>query len=487
MNNPQRLHPITILFTIVGNLKEMVIPLLVYAGFNLFNRGGGQALIWIAAGAGLVISFILIQAVLRWYRQVYFVENDEFRMERGAWLKKKIYIPVERIQSVDDVESIWHRLFGVVQVRIETASGQEESEAVLEAVSRPAADRLKRALIQRKRSPTDPIEADSPDDGTETEPTPLDAEKLRFGTLLLSGLTSGRLGVVLALLGPALSIADDFFQINEGMVREAYLWAIGMLSVGWLLFAILLIAWVISILSTLIQDYRFTISRDHTHLMIQRGLLERRRTLIPLRRIQAVHIVENMARQPLGYVTLRIESAGYGAAEDQRLIAFPLLKRSQVPEYLDRFLPEFAESARASLQPVPRRVWKRMVLYPLPLPILLAAGLTWAFPLWGFWGWLLVPLAFVYNHWRFRDAGWAMTGRVVALRHRRFNRVTTWIPGRAMQCRTRCHTLLSRRVGLASFRTVLASGNRYESNWLDEKDVNCIAQRMDPEPEGTSA
>jgi putative membrane protein len=484
MNSPQRLHPITILFTIVAHLKEMVIPLLVYSGYNLLNRGGGQALVWIAVGTGLVVAFILIQAILRWYRQIYYVENEEFRVERGAWLKKKIYIPVKQIQSVDDVETIWHRLFQVVQIRIETASTQEEPEAVLEAVSRPAAQELKRALLHQKHADADPQEHPN---GQETEPAPLDEETLRFGTLFLAGVTSGRLGVVLALLGPALSIADDFFQINEGVVRGAYFWAVSFLPIGWILFSILLLAWMISIISTLIQDYRFTVSRDDTHIMIRRGLLERRRTLIPLRRIQAVHVVENIARQPLGYVTLRIESAGYGLADDQKLVAFPLLKRSQVPAFLERFLPEFAPTAHTPLHPVPRRVWKRMVLYPLPVPIALAAVLTGVSPTWGMWAWLLVPLSFLYHHWRFRDAGWALVNRVVAFRHRRLNRVTTWIPGRAMQCRTKRHTPLSRRVNLAAFRTVLASGNPYRSTWLEENVVDDMVQRMNPEQEGTSA
>lgn len=483
MNNPQRLHPIAILFKIAANLKDMVIPLLVYAGFNLFNRSG-QALIWIVFGTGLVILFIIFQAILSWYRQIYIVENDEFRMERGAWLKKKIYIPVERIQSVDDVETIWHRLFGVVQVRIETASNQEEPEAILAAVTRSAADQLKSTLIRRKYIIPERAQGDTPalpTNEADTEAPPLDSERLHPGSLLLAGLTSGRLGFVLALLGPVLSLIDDVIHIDEGMIQGAFLWVTGILSVGWLLFALLLCAWLISIISTVIQDYRFTISRSSTHLIIQRGLLERRRTLIPLRRIQAVHLVENIARQPLGYATLCIESAGYGTEKDQKLVAFPLLKHSQVPAFLERFLPEFREAAQTPVHPLPRRVWKRMVLYFLPLPLLLAIGLTWIFPGWGSVGWLLVPLAFLYNHWRFHDAGWMLTGAVTGFRSRRLNRVTTWIPARAMQCRSLRYTPLSRRVNLTSFRTVLASGNRYDSHWMETADVMRIIRYMDPE------
>ncbi|PTM58077.1 PH domain-containing protein [Desmospora activa] len=482
MNSPQRLHPITVLFAISANLKNMVIPLLVYAGINLVNRGGGQALIWIAVGTGLVVLFIITQAVLSWYRQVYFVENDEFRMERGAWLKKKIYIPLKRIQSVDNVETIWHRLFGVVQVRIETASGKEEPEAVLEAVTRSAADQLKYALMHQKA--VGGAESKTPahlNGETDREKPLLHTQRLSHSSLLLAGLTSGRLGVVLALLGPILSFADDVFRIDEGMIRGAYLWATGILSIGWLLFTVLLFSWLISIISTFVQDYRFTISRDHSHLIIQKGLLERRRTLIPLRRIQAVHLVENLARQPLGYATLHIESAGYGTEEDQKLVAFPLLKRSQAAIFLERFLPEFTEAAQAPIQPLPRRVWKRMVLYFLPLPLLLAAALTWFFPHGGSWGWLLLPLVFLYHHWRYHDAGWMLKERVVGFRSRRLNRVTTWLPGRAMQSRTLRYTPLSRRVNLASFRTVLASGNRYDSHWLEKKDVIRLIHQMDPE------
>ena len=52
-------------------------------------------------------------------------------------MKKKRYIPFERIQSLDFSEGILQRPFGLVKVKVETASSSSsEAEAVLTAIKK---------------------------------------------------------------------------------------------------------------------------------------------------------------------------------------------------------------------------------------------------------------------------------------------------------------------------------------------------------------
>ncbi len=63
--------------------------------------------------------------VLAWRRFTYRMEDDEFRVESGVITKKKKYISLERIQTVNTSEGIFQRIFGLVRVQIETAGGTD--------------------------------------------------------------------------------------------------------------------------------------------------------------------------------------------------------------------------------------------------------------------------------------------------------------------------------------------------------------------------
>ncbi|QKG83946.1 PH domain-containing protein [Kroppenstedtia pulmonis] len=477
MNNSKRLHPVALLIFITKNIKELLFPLLFSFGFSLFNQST-----WLLTGSLIGCGYIFLHCFMTWYRQRYEVVEDEFRMETGAWTKKKVYIPLERIQSVDDTEGIWHRLFGVIQLQIETASQQGEPEAVLAALSKKEALDLKRLLLQQH--PTSQEGKDTVEAPVKNNPE-LHITNQR---LLIAGLTSGKAGAILAaVLGPVFSLLENFAGKKSmfSFLERAYTTVSASFSpVSIILFALLL-AWLLSVGFTIMLDARFTLRRENKHLHIHRGLLERRRTSLPVRRIQAVHLVEGVLRQPFGYVTVLVESAGYGGEDEdsRRIVCFPLLKRSEVKEFMEKFLPEYQQAVISSLQPLPRRVRKRMTLYTLPLTAVVV-GVIWYFSsFWGAISLLLLPLDFLYGLWRFQSSGWLFTDQFVALRSRLIARRTVFILRRSMQSRTLSQNVLTRRAGLAVFKTNLASGNEYESELLEQEDVLAMIRSMDPERE----
>src|SRR5690606_28173154 len=83
----------------------------------------------------------------------YWFEDDELRIESGLFVKKKRYIPFDRIQSLDYTEGIFHRPFGLVKVKVETAGGSsmKKAEGELTAITKAAADRIKIELEEAKR------------------------------------------------------------------------------------------------------------------------------------------------------------------------------------------------------------------------------------------------------------------------------------------------------------------------------------------------
>lgn len=64
--------------------------------------------------------------------------------------------------------------------------------------------------------------------------------------------------------------------------------------------------------------------------MISRGIIEKHQVTIPLRKIQAIKIKENIIRQLFGFVTVSIVSAGGGDREKEEgalTILFPMIHK----------------------------------------------------------------------------------------------------------------------------------------------------------------
>ena len=89
---------------------------------------------------------MLVSGIIKWKRFRYWFEEEELRIEYGLFVKKKRYIPFERIQSLNYTEGIFHRPFGLVKVKVETAGGgaTKEADAELTAITKEAAEQIKK-------------------------------------------------------------------------------------------------------------------------------------------------------------------------------------------------------------------------------------------------------------------------------------------------------------------------------------------------------
>lgn len=147
MSEPKRLHPIAVLLNIIKSIKELVIPFLlvvVIPGKNEGIPGWIQPLV-----ISIIILLIIGNAFLQWLRFTYRIEEGEFRIESGVFVRKKRYIKFDRIHSIDISEGIIQRVFSLVKLNIETAGGSQ-ADAVLSAISKSDADRINAFISEEK-------------------------------------------------------------------------------------------------------------------------------------------------------------------------------------------------------------------------------------------------------------------------------------------------------------------------------------------------
>src|SRR5690606_20976841 len=100
MSKAARLHPISAVMTLLKLLKGLTISFLVVVVFAAVSL---RLTIIVTC---LFIVFLIGCRSRSWFRSTYRLEDEEIRIQYGVIVRKKRYIPVERIQSLDFSENI---------------------------------------------------------------------------------------------------------------------------------------------------------------------------------------------------------------------------------------------------------------------------------------------------------------------------------------------------------------------------------------------
>ncbi|MCP3026841.1 PH domain-containing protein [Halobacillus sp. A5] len=471
MFEPKRLHPISAVINFVKGLKDAILPLAAVLFLNS-NRGEGILGLLPYLISGLLLAFILIGGIVKWIRFTYWVEDGELRMEHGLFVKKKRYIPIDRIQSLDFSEGILHRPLQLVKVTVETAgsSNVTEAEAELTAIHKEEARQLEHFIDQIKHSSGEPA-------GEEDQSTRQLVYKMGMKDILVMALTSGGAGVVISGALVFLSQGLEFLPV-DAIYDEMIDWLqFSFLFIAVLVLLVLIIAYGISVLLTVLRYSQFSVYLDSGDIIMTRGLLEKKQVTIPLNRIQGIRIDENLIREPLGYATVTIISAGGSLKNDsdQTLRVLPLVKRSDMQKVLKSILKDYelnlplnTPPKRSKLRYIARFIWFPAVLSSIASAMFFPLGLL---------SLLLIPVFSWLGYMSYRHAGWNLKGHQLTLIRRFLVKQTYVMKKYRVQSMYKGQSILQRRTKLASIRATLKSGVGGESAriwYLEENDTHTL-------------
>ncbi|MDF2855209.1 MAG: hypothetical protein K0Q87_1060 [Neobacillus sp.] len=453
MFEPKRLHPIFIVINIGKRIKDLLFTFI--ALFFIGNKGNG-GWIFLLGAAAIAMIVIIIMSVLSWLRYTYRLEQEELRIEYGVFIRKKRYIPFERIQSLDISEGLLQRMFGLVKLQIETAggSGADEAEAVLAAISKEEARVIQEYVAAAKQSTSRVVS-----DNLETAPDSQTVYKITPSQLIVLSLTSGGVGVVISAVLAFFSQMDELIPY-EKIFRGIETWIVSntIIIIAVMIFLGLLLAWIIALIGTMLKYANFTVTKTEHDLVISQGLLERRQITIPLKRIQAIRINENIVRQLLGVGTVFVESAG-GSAKNQegsKVMLLPLVKMNKIAPILEPFITDY--QLNTSFSPVPKRAKVRYLFRNSywTIPIVLAALFFWK--AWGLLSLILLGIVLLWALLEHKDAGWSVTGQQLTLRYRTIVRTTVHMKKNKIQSLDVQESYFQRKKNLATIEAFVKVG-----------------------------
>ncbi len=486
MSEPRyKLHWVTVLVETLKALKDAILPLAVvlFTGSRNNNTGNWFLDNWSLLFGGLLALFLIASGFIKWRRFTYWFEDGELRIESGLFVKKKRYIPFERIQSLNYTEGIFHRPFGLVKVEIETAaSGGGESEAELTAVTREDADRIKQRIAEGKRRKTENGEGLLEIEGIPAEAAPAgqqeesqDVFTLSPKQLIILATTSSGIGVIFSGAAIFLSQFGELLPIAKVGKELAGLLKFGMLLIVIFVFLALLGAWLLSVAMTFFSYYAFKVSITGEELIITRGLIEKKRTTVPLRRIQSVSLQENPLRQLFGYGRVVVHSAG-AAGDGSRIQLFPLVKKKDMYGSLQAIFPDLdIRDPDGKLPKRGRRFYYRLDFFWM-VPIIGLLG--WLFYPYGLWSLLLVPAVIGFGMWQHRSAAYRISGSQVTIRARGFGLETSYTRKERIQSAELRQTIFQKRRDVATLHLNVKSGMGVHDISLRQMDLQEAEQLL---------
>lgn len=468
MSDSKRLHPIVSILT-AGKRVRNILPFFI----TILIAGGRESKLslLISLGISLVIFILtLLTGILSWLRFTYRFEENELRIEYGVFVRKKRYIPLERIQSINYTEGLIQQMFGLVKVRIETAGGENEDEAVFSAITKEEAQLIQEYVSTAKQESRiiKTVEEDQK------------VFSMSTSELLILSLTSGGVGVVISAVFALFSQLDDWIPYKKifGGLEE---WALkNIMAIMVVVFIGFFLAWVISLFITMLKYANFTVVRTEGDFIISYGLIEKKQMTIPLRRIQAIRIKENILRQMIGYATVYIVSAGSGSAENQeetKVILLPIIRIKDIAPLLQESLPDY------QLEPIlispPKRALHRYIFrtWYVIVPIVLASILF--LKAWGALSLVLFAVGTIWAILKYKDAGWCLEGKQLSLRYRTIIRTTVLMQKNRIQSLKMRENYFQQKRELGTIEAFVKSGSG--DSWaavvdLEKGDIQKIYQ-----------
>ncbi|RPE79823.1 PH domain-containing protein [Vulcaniibacterium tengchongense] len=404
----RRLHPMSWLFVLLQQLRQFIVPLLALL---LFGRGDRNEL-WSLIGVGA----LALASLWQYFTYRYTVGEDGLAIRSGLLERSLRVIPFARIHNVALQQNLLHRLFGVAEVRLESAGGARP-EAEMRVLK--LADALALEALVRRHATA------AAEGAAATPAAPL--LRLDLGEVLRLGLVSNRGMIVVGAGVAALSQTNP--ELLPRLIGSFGRRLLGYLDVhrfgpleyalggaGLLLLAVALLR-LFSVALALLQYHGFRLSEHGRRLTVERGLLARWRTSASRRRIQAWTLREGVLHRVLRRRSLEVDTAvvdRHGGDRGLRELA-PIAPPHACDALIEHLLPQARWNA-LPWRPLPAASGWRLFLPALPVTALVAALAGWRFGAWGLLALAWLPWAAYQARRQAARLAYALNDALIAVR-----------------------------------------------------------------------
>ncbi|WP_158617705.1 PH domain-containing protein [Corallococcus sp. CA049B] len=446
--------PLAALVPLSATIGRMLLGALLPTYFA--GERGLPGVLWaiVLSIAVLLLAAGLYEVATMSYRVV----GAQLEIRSGILTRTSRFIEAARVQNTEVLQPFVSKLLGLVEVKVETASGgkadghlrgltPEDAQALIHALQTVRAEGTAAVLLPGESAPEERVLSEA-----------------HLGGLLLYGATALGLGVIAVVMGALHEITETFHKLLLPWM-EAHWDALAAPGMGWLAATVVALAglfglWLVSGARAVLQFHGFRLVDTGTHLRAVGGLITRRQVTVRRARIQQVVLDEPFLRRTLGFGSVEVETAGVRTgkeAADRAELLVPVVPTARMPELLREFVPELPDAM--TFQRAHPKALLRARIRAVGLSVLVAAPATWFWGAWGAVAWLLLPaqLLGAWFDWRFQ--GWLITEALVVVRQGFWRRRTTVVQRSRIQSVRARQGPLERGYGIGHVRIDVAGSH----------------------------
>ncbi|WP_240646164.1 PH domain-containing protein [Georgenia sp. SYP-B2076] len=254
-----------------------------------------RAILAVVGGLALIALVATVYSLLSWRRMRFTVGEESIDLHTGILFRQERHARLNRVQAIDVVQPLLGRLFGLAQVRVETA-GSGGSNVVIGYLREADAQDLRNEIMARTAGAPMPV-AGSPVGvarpvvaAPEREIVQVPAGRI-VGSLLLSG------SMIMFVLVMAVLVTAAIITRNFGPFVGAFPAVLGWGGYLWSRFA---------------GEFGFRAAISPDGIRLRHGLLETRTQTLPPGRVQAVVLSQPLLWRRRGWWRVEVNVAGYG-------------------------------------------------------------------------------------------------------------------------------------------------------------------------------
>ena len=335
--------------------EEFVSRVKRFLGGELSAEG---VMILAAAGILLAVSaLMLLYCAFRWRYTFVSAEENTLIYETGKFLKKRVAIPFEKINTIDMGRNLFERLVGTCRLKIDTgaySTSQEKNRSEMNLVFTLAeADEIRGYILRRAEADAEAALGSGKNPIVSKEPDWV--IRAGAGDFILYGLTSSSVWklfwmIVLAVMCVAELAEGLLAQTAEAVlpfaedaietVTQHNLFTL-MLLLGAVYLGTAIISDVYTMVWASIRFYGFRVAREGRSVIVRYGLITEKNYTLQVRNIHALIVRQNLFQQMLGRCSVEAVCMGFGDEKDETALLLPIIKQSKLNALLGVILPEY--------------------------------------------------------------------------------------------------------------------------------------------------
>jgi len=475
----RRLHPSSFVFSMGRHLKALLVP-----GAAVIFTAGSSGRDWEVWLMGLLIPYAAA-ALARSLSFRYRFDGEEMVVRKGWIFRSERHIPYARIQNIDAVQNVFHRLLRVAEVRVETASGGEP-EATMTVLPEDALEEMRRFVFAGRQAGAAPVAAG--DDAAAAPAAPAAAAdvllRLSPREVLLYGFIESRGAIVMAggagllwefgVFDRIFASMNDGELVQRGLLRQIVRGTLGQGGVsprivlqtlaGFLV--LLLVLRVLSMAWAFFRLHGFTLRRAGEDLRVDYGLLTRISGTIPLQRIQTLTVSDSPLHRLFGRVSVHVDTAGGDGGEakpTKREPIAPLIASRDIDGLIGSLLPTVALTGDIRWERVHPRASRRAFIRTA---VVATIGSLFLLFILRWWALAAVPILYawaaIYALKYVANLGWSIVGDGIVFKSGWLWRRMTVARFAKIQVVTRAASPFDRRTGMASVKVDTAGAANAE-------------------------